>query len=116
MVRFFSLLRFALRAPRAPLLSPLPPKYRIAWSSGSFHGHGEYCLTASTAQAWIDILSAKYKDMLHWSEAIDEAPLFIPSVENVDVFVPEFDDLPNVISDKGNNLVPKCYTCTTLEG
>jgi hypothetical protein len=92
------------------LLLTLSSQYRIAWSSGSFHGHGKYCLTASAAQAWVEYLTSKYEDMLHWSESIEEAPLLdaIPSVEQVDVFVPEFDDLPN--------LLPSCYTCTTLEG
>ena len=85
-------------------------QYRVAWSSGSVHGHGEYCLTASVAQAWVDHLTIKYSTMLHWSESDTEAPLLegIERVEEVDVFVPEFDDLPNLIT--------ACYTCTTLEG
>ena len=54
--------------------------------------------------------------MVHWQErmddssqrAIDDGVYETIEGESVDVFVPEFDDLPNVIA--------ACHTCTTLEG
>jgi hypothetical protein len=104
-----------VRSKRVPLDSlssySFPQTFRISWSTGSVHGHGEFFLNAVTAKDWVKYLSTKHQDMLHWSEDKDmplqspvdspvlhelesesDMPDLIPLVEDNDVFVPEFDD------------------------
>lgn len=85
--------------------------FRIAWLTGFDEGHGEYCLTHELAQAWVRHMS-KYNDMMHWIErqtpieetiSHDATPIShnvtpISHAEGIDVFVAEFDDMPNLIS------------------
>jgi hypothetical protein len=44
--------------------------YRIAWRmrNKEVGGHGEYCLSLETAEAWLKELK-KYADMEHWIES-----------------------------------------------
>ena len=44
--------------------------FRIAWKDNETgkEGHGEYCLTRETADAWVREMGAKYPNMDHWVE------------------------------------------------
>jgi hypothetical protein len=48
--------------------------YRIAWRTiaTNYSGHGEFCLTYSTAQEWLILLNKEHADMIHW---IEEEPI-----------------------------------------
>ena len=90
-------------------------QFRIAWSAGFTHGHGSYCLTADVAQDWVEHLTLKHEHMMHWAESdtesidrtiddldrtidADDLNKTIEVVEDVDILVPEFDDMPNLLT------------------
>lgn len=99
-----------MRAPPSLLRLHTLPQFRIAWSAGLIHGHGSYCMTADVAKSWVELLTIKHDHMLHWMESTDDLSIVTESidaedldktielVEDVDIFVPEFDDMPNLIA------------------
>lgn len=44
--------------------------YRIAWNDGNYHGHGDYYLTLSLANAWLKYCNMKYPNIRHYIESM----------------------------------------------